>query len=119
MYFACYQLSRLGLNVMPTARNAKGADIIAYTPDQKRFFTIQIKAMSKLTNVSLGYSLDALDCEWWIVVADVYDDPVAYVLTRDEIVKTAKLYGDTYWAQGSQFDTELTRNRWNRILEDQ
>jgi len=31
MYYACYQLSKLGWNVMPTARNAKGIDIIAYS----------------------------------------------------------------------------------------
>lgn len=30
MYYACYQLSRMGWNVMLTSRNAKGIDIIAY-----------------------------------------------------------------------------------------
>lgn len=30
MYYACYRLSRMGWNVMPTARNARGIDIIAY-----------------------------------------------------------------------------------------
>jgi hypothetical protein len=28
--YACYMLSRMGWNVMPTARNARGIDIIAY-----------------------------------------------------------------------------------------
>lgn len=26
LYFACYQLAKLGWNVMPTARNVRGAD---------------------------------------------------------------------------------------------
>ncbi|MCP4511617.1 MAG: hypothetical protein GY826_35045, partial [Fuerstiella sp.] len=65
MYYACYELSKMGLNVMPTARNAKGADIVAYTGDQKRFLTFQVKAMTKLTNISLGKSLDSVTCDWW------------------------------------------------------
>ncbi len=30
LYFACYHLSLLGWNVMPTAWNARGVDVIAY-----------------------------------------------------------------------------------------
>ncbi len=30
LYYTCYPLSLLGWNVMPTARNARGVDIIAY-----------------------------------------------------------------------------------------
>ena len=37
MYYACYHLSKLGWNVMPTARNAKGIDIIG-----KQFHIINI-----------------------------------------------------------------------------
>gem|GEM_PF-3520205 len=33
LYYACYQLSRMGWNAMPTARNARGIDIIAYNRD--------------------------------------------------------------------------------------
>ena len=31
LYYCCYRLSLLGWNVMPTARNARGVDIIALT----------------------------------------------------------------------------------------
>lgn len=30
LYYCYYQLSLLGWNVMPTARNARGIDIVAY-----------------------------------------------------------------------------------------
>lgn len=30
LYLACYELSKAGWNVMPTSRNAKGVDLIAY-----------------------------------------------------------------------------------------
>lgn len=31
LYYCCYKLSLLGWNVMPTARNARGVDIIVYS----------------------------------------------------------------------------------------
>ena len=117
MYYACYQLSQLGLKVMPTARNAKGADILAYTPDQKQFLTFQVKAMTKLTNISLGKSLDDIFCDWWLVITNVYDAPVAYVMTPQEIRDSARLYKNTYWAQGNAFETDQTLNNWDRIIK--
>jgi hypothetical protein len=39
LYYCCYRLSLLGWNVMPTARNARGVDIIAYSRDVSRLGT--------------------------------------------------------------------------------
>ena len=58
MYYACYQLSKSGWNVMPTARNAKGIDIIAYSPNGKSFLGIQVKTLSKRNPIPVGSSLD-------------------------------------------------------------
>ena len=33
LYYVCYRLSIMGWNAMPTARNARGIDIIAYNKD--------------------------------------------------------------------------------------
>ena len=117
MYYACYQLSRLGLNVLPTSRNARGADIIAYTDDQSHFYTIQVKAMTKLGNISLGKSLEKVDCDWWVVVVNVYDEPQAYILTRDEVIASAKLYDETHWAQGKLLAKPDALGAWKRIVE--
>ena len=46
LYFVCYRLSCLGWNVMPTARNAKGIDIVIYSQDAKRTHTIQVKSLN-------------------------------------------------------------------------
>lgn len=35
LYYVCYRLSLLGWNVMPTARNARGIDVVAYSGDVK------------------------------------------------------------------------------------
>ena len=42
MFNVCYRLSRHGWNAMPTTRNAREIDIIAYSPDGKHFHGIQI-----------------------------------------------------------------------------
>ena len=47
LYFVCYRLSRMGWDVMPTSRNAKGIDILIYSQDAERKYSIQVKALSK------------------------------------------------------------------------
>ena len=56
MYYACYKLSLLGWNVMPTARNAKGIDIVAYNQSGKKMIGIQVKTLSRKSAVPLGLS---------------------------------------------------------------
>ena len=116
MFYACYQLSRLGLNVMPTSRNAKGSDIIAYTSDQKQFLTFQVKTQSKLSNIDLGKTLDADCSNWWVVVVNAYELPTAFILSPDEIRASVKVYNGRHWAQGTRFAAEPMKNAWGRIL---
>ncbi len=47
MYFAAYRLSQMGWNVMPTSRNARGIDLLAYDAIADRKLGIQVKALSK------------------------------------------------------------------------
>lgn len=60
LYYTCYRLSRMGWNVMPTARNARGIDIVAYNRDGSRFIGVQVKSLSKRFPVPLGTSLDKI-----------------------------------------------------------
>lgn len=60
LYYCRYRLSLLGWNVMPTARNARGVDIIAYSRDASRFVGVLVKALSKRAPVPLGLSLDKI-----------------------------------------------------------
>lgn len=57
LYYCCYRRSLMGWNVMPTARNARGVDIIAYSRDASRFVGVQVKALSKRNPVRLGAGL--------------------------------------------------------------
>jgi len=48
----------MGWNVMPTSRNARGIDIIAYSIDAERLLKVQVKALSKRNPVPIGASLE-------------------------------------------------------------
>src|SRR5450756_1402065 len=86
LYYCCYKLSLLGWNVMPTARNARGIDIIAYGPDAKSFCGIQVKTVSKRDAIPLGDSLERMMGDYWIVVNQMASgSPSAYVLMPDEV----------------------------------
>ena len=69
MYYAAYRLSQMGWNVMPTARNARGIDLLAYDATAGRYLGIQIKTLSKHGAVPLGIKgVDHLLGDWWIIV---------------------------------------------------
>lgn len=75
---------------MPTARNARGVDIIAYSRDASHFRGIQIKALSKRSPVPLGTSLDKVMGDYWIIVNKVATSPSAFVLTPAEVLERAR-----------------------------
>ena len=86
MYYVCYQLSRMGLNVMPTARNARGIDVVAYNPDGKKYCGIQVKTLSRRNPVPLGKDLNKIMGNFWVVVvlSDI-KEPDVFVLTPDDV----------------------------------
>jgi hypothetical protein len=54
---------------MPTSRNARGVDIIAYNRDCSKKITIQVKALSKKkAPVPLGKSIDGVMGDFWVIV---------------------------------------------------
>jgi hypothetical protein len=56
---------------MPTARNARGVDIIAYSPDGKRFMGVQVKALlSAKPPVPIETTLNKLMGDLWVIVTD-------------------------------------------------
>ena len=58
LFDVCYWLSKLGWNVRPTARHARGIDIVMYRQDASRTHTIQVKTLSKRHPVPLSGTLD-------------------------------------------------------------
>jgi hypothetical protein len=119
LYFACYRLSLLGWNVMPTARNARGVDIIAYSQDASRFVGVQVKALSKRNPVPLGATLDKVMGDFRVVINRVATVPTSFILLPAEVRSLAKR-GEkdgrvSYWLQPREYEHELFRERWERI----
>jgi hypothetical protein len=120
LYYVCYRLSRLGWNVMPTARNARGVDVVAYSQDSTKKLTIQVKALSRRSPVPLGNKLDHLFADFVIVCRHVIrENPECFVLTPAEIVKLVHR-GDkngktSYWLQPREYEVEKFRENWDRI----
>ena len=120
LYYCCYRLSLLGWNVMPTARNARGVDIIAYSRDASRFVGVQVKALSKRNPVPLGTSLDKIMGDFWVIVNKVaMPTPSAFVLLPSEVRERAhrgeKDGRVSYWLQPTDYDQDQFREAWERI----
>lgn len=120
LYYACYRLSILGWNVMPTARNARGVDIIAYSAAGTRFLGLQVKALSKRNPVPLGDNLEKIMGDFWIIVYGVGNgSPSSFVLSPNEVRARAHR-GErdgrvSFWLQPNTYDATEFREAWDRI----
>lgn len=119
LYYCCYKLSLLEWNVMPTARNARGVDIVAYSRDASRFIAVQVKALSKRAPVPLGTDLDRCMGDYWVIVNKIASAPTAFVLLPSEVKERARR-GEkqgrvSYWLQPTDYDQGCFREAWDRI----
>ena len=119
LYLCCYRLSLLGWNVMPTARNARGVDIIAYNITATRFVGIQVKALSQRSPVPLGTSLDKIMGDYWIIINNLVNEPAAYVMLPSE-VRALSHRGEkegrvSYWLQPRDYVCDRFHEAWERI----
>jgi hypothetical protein len=120
LYYVCYRFSRLGWNVMPTARNARGIDILIYSQDATRTHTIQVKALSQRSPVPLGAKLEGLFGDFFVICRNLsLDAPECFVLTPAEVrslahrgEKDAKV---SYWLQPKHYESSEFREQWDRI----
>ena len=121
MYFAAYRLSQMGWNVMPTARNARGVDLLAYDTTAHNFKGIQVKALSKLKPpVPLGKSIDTFMGDFWIIVTNAgAATPECFIMTPEEVRRLAhrgeKDGRISYWLQANKYCTDEYREKWERI----
>lgn len=119
LYYCCYRLSLLGWNVMPTARNARGVDIVAYSENASKFIGVQVKALSKRNPVPLGTDLDKCMGDFWIIVNRIATSPTAFILLPTEVKARAhrgeKQGRVSFWLQPPDYDHDSFREAWNRI----
>ncbi|MHC1687329.1 MAG: hypothetical protein AB9879_06420 [Methanothrix sp.] len=105
---------------MPTSRNARGIDIIAYSTDSPpRVVMVQVKALSKRNPVPVGTRLDKIMGDFWVIVIDVLEKPRAFVMQPSEITdrvhRGEKDGRVSYWLQPASYDQEDFLEKWDRI----
>lgn len=119
LYYCCYRLSLFGWNVMPTARNARGVDIVAYDATATKYIGVQVKALSKRAPVPLGTSLDKIMGDFWVIINNIAKEPKAFILLPSEVKKLAhrgeKEGRVSFWLQPNQYDIDAYREAWHRI----
>jgi hypothetical protein len=106
-------------NAMPTSRNARGVDIIAYNSDCSKTISIQVKTLSKKNPVPLGNSLEKVMGDFWVIVNEAAKEPQTYVMLPKEVKKLAHC-GEkdgrvSYWLQPSAYCIEKFHEAWQRI----
>jgi len=119
MYYACYKLSRMGWNVMPTSRNARGIDIIAYKKDCTNFIGVQVKTLSKRNPVPIGNSLDKIMGDYWLIINNVANEPHVFIMKPEEVKlfahRSEKNGKVSFWLQPTSYDKQEFKEAWNRI----
>jgi len=104
---------------MPTSRNARGIDIVAYSSDGSCFKGIQVKALSKRNPVPVGANLDKIMGDFWVIVNNVQEKPSAFVMLPSEVkemIHRGEKEGRvSYWLQPNSYDREEYREAWDRI----
>jgi hypothetical protein len=120
LFFVCHQLSKLGWNVLPTSRNAKGVDIVAYPPGGSKPIMVQVKALTnKRYNVQLGKTKDGLLADYYVICVGemkLEEMPECFVFTSEEAKSkpATREYKGKYWLQKVSLNTENLGN-WDKI----
>ena len=119
LYYCCYRLSLLGWNVMPTSRNARGIDIIAYDHTGTKFIGVQVKALSKRSPVPLGTDLEKIMGDFWIILNNLANEPTVFILLPSEVKERAhrgEIDGRvSFWLQPAAYDQPFFREAWERL----
>lgn len=120
LYYACFRLSELGWNVLPTSRNARGIDIICFSMDGTQKLAIQVKSLSNRAPVGLGEDLNKIMGDFWIIVNSLKTGkPLAYILypqeVRDLAYRSRKKTPVSYWLQPKKYAVEAFQEQWHRL----
>ncbi len=120
LFYASWRLSQLGWNVVPTARNTRGVDLMACNGNFTKSHAVQVKALtSRRSPVPLGSTLDKVMGDWWLIVVGVHEvEPCVYVLTPAEVRAAAacnKSGAAAYWLGPKHYQLDEYRNAFDRL----
>jgi hypothetical protein len=120
LFDVCDRLSKWGWNVMPTARNSRGIDIVMYRQGASRTHTIQVKTLSKRHRVPLSGTLDRLLGDFFVICRHIVtDSPECFVLRPDDVrVRAHRGEKDgriSDWRQPKDYAVNEFRDAWEHI----
>ncbi|MEW6411742.1 MAG: hypothetical protein AB1483_04615 [Candidatus Zixiibacteriota bacterium] len=105
---------------MPTARNARGIDLVAYDSTGSNYVGVQVKSLSRRMDVPLGNSVEKIMGDFWVVLYNVHDEPSAFVLTAQEVrsnaVHNEKDGQVSWWLSAKFYDSDEYCEAWDRII---
>ena len=120
LFYVCYMLSKEGWNCLPTTRNAKGPDLVIYSQDGKKSFTVQVKTLSKKSPVPFGSNPQLISDFVFIVVNAFKDKPDIFIIPMKEVKnklhKGEKEGRVSYWLQPKEY--EIFKDKWDAISGD-
>lgn len=98
--FVCHRLSKMGWSALPTAREARGSNVVIDSEDGVCTLRLKVRPLSKRDPVPLGK--DPNVHAHWVIVCNGLgtDSPGCYVLTPEEISKLAHRETSTGKATG-------------------
>jgi hypothetical protein len=115
LFYVAYKLSRMGWNVLPTSRNAKGIDLLIYGKHGEIFHTIQAKSYTRKEAVGPFKEIPDAIADFYVVVCNVYQYPKTYILANNEVKALLKPNKKGYWLQFKDYMKEDFLDKWNKI----
>lgn len=115
LYYISYRLSRMGWNVLPTSRNAKGIDILAYGKNGGTYCTVQTKGYTKVAAVGTFKKKTEVIADYYIIASYVYQTPKIYILTKEEVKEHLTMHNNVYWLEIKDYKKSEFLEKWDKI----
>lgn len=106
LFYICYKLARRGWNVLPTIKNARAVDIIAYNELGDKTISIQAKGYTNTESVGSFSDKEKIIADYYVVANHVYENPDTYILTRREVIENLTENKNGFWLEKSRKTSE-------------
>jgi hypothetical protein len=120
LFYIGYKLSRFGWNVLPTIKNAKAIDMMAYNEKGDKI-SIQCKGFTNTESVGPFKDIEDIIADYYIISTNVYRKPVTYILTKDDVRNNMTKNKNGYWLEKSRkkdnnfYLKDEFREKWDKI----
>ncbi|MDA7989541.1 MAG: hypothetical protein MPK30_00305 [Gammaproteobacteria bacterium] len=136
LFHVCHELSRRGMNVVPTSRNTRSVDIIVGSADFSRHATIQVKASTTQLGTRVASSMPDKNgkgtkeeailksklADFWVFVR--IDKESGYTIQDSAVCEGGDSvllsYGNTHWWYEPWYPTDNSKvaAKWDRQKGD-